>query len=322
MSKILITGGTGFLGRQLALRFKKEGHSVVIAGRNGAQLLKAERITGGPGIAMDVSSEHSVREGIQYCKPEIIIHAAATKFVDRAETFPMETIDINIVGSMNVARQAIIAGVKLVVGISTDKAAPPVVNTYGMTKALMERMFCGLDRNQKDTRFICCRYGNVAWSTGSVLCIWKKMVETDGVIKTTGPQMRRFFFTVDEAVRLIVTAIDYAKNRESGVVLIQEMKSAQLGHVAELMCEKIEKVSGRPGDRQDEYLIGSTELKWARSFVDEKTGVRHYVIRFNNTNSQNENEDPVAEVISSVSVNPLTDDEIRNILNSPPDEVI
>lgn len=321
MSKVLITGGTGFLGRELAVRLKQEGHNVLIAGRNGAQLLKAERATGCNGVAIDVASEHSVREVIQFFKPELIIHAAATKFVDRAEKFPMETVDINVAGSMNVARQAIVAGVKLVVGISTDKAAPPIVNTYGLTKALMERMFCGLDKNQSGTRFICCRYGNVAWSTGSVLPIWKRMIEKDGVIKTTGPHMRRFFFTVDEAVELVMTAIDYAK-KESGVVLSREMKAAQLARVANLMCEKIEKIEGRPGDRVDEYLLGSTELTWTRSFVDPKTGVRHFVIRFNDSVTRLENEEEVSEAFTTAVAPPLSDDEIKKIINAVPEEVV
>src|SRR5262249_33157336 len=125
---------------------------------------------------------------------------AATKFVDLAEKLPLECVDVNVLGSENVARVSMEYEVQTVIGISTDKATPPVRNTYGLTKALMERVFCGLDGKTK-TRFLCVRYGNVAWSTGSVLPIWKKMHEETGVIGTTGPDMRRFFFTVDEAVK-------------------------------------------------------------------------------------------------------------------------
>jgi FlaA1/EpsC-like NDP-sugar epimerase len=321
MSNILITGGTGYLGKGLALRLKKEGHSVVVAGRNGSQLFKAEKVTGCKGLALDVASEHSVREVMQLSKPEIVIHAAATKFVDRAELYPMEAVDINVTGSLNVARQAVIAGAKLVVGISTDKASPPIVNTYGMTKSLMERMFCGMDKYQKATRFICCRYGNVAWSTGSVLCHWKQMIEKDGVIRTTGPHMWRFFFTVDDAVQLVLTSMDYALNKESGVVLLREMKSAQLRHVAELMSKKIEPLEGRPGERVDEVLIGETELQWTRSFIDKTTGLRHYVIRFNDSTSAKPGEEPVEKSITSSSAVHLTDAEIKKILDNPPAEI-
>jgi len=73
----------------------------------------------------------------------------------------METIDVNVVGSKNVARVAIEKNVKLVIGISTDKSSPPVRNIYGMTKSLMERMYC-LMKGKSDTHFVCVRYGNVA----------------------------------------------------------------------------------------------------------------------------------------------------------------
>src|SRR5437762_6467171 len=90
----------------------------------------------------------------------------------------------------------------------------------------MERMFCALN-GKASTRFACVRYGNVAWSTGSVLPIWKKMFDDTGVIRSTGPGMRRFFFSVNEAVQLIATAV---QNMDSihGMVLSRTMKAAQI----------------------------------------------------------------------------------------------
>src|SRR6185312_15679480 len=119
----------------------------------------------------------------------------------------LECVDINVVGSQNVARVAVDRGVGVVLGISTDKASPPIRNLYGLSKSVMERTFCYLDASSS-TRFACVRYGNVAWSTGSVLPIWSKMLKDRGIIGTTGPEMRRFFFTVDDAVGLVLTALD------------------------------------------------------------------------------------------------------------------
>src|SRR5688500_1638163 len=163
--------------------------------------MHAEQFSGCRVLPMDVANIESVRDVFTEVKPDVVIHAAATKFVDLAERQPMECVDVNVVGSQNVARVAVEKAVQKVVGISTDKASPPVRNTYGLSKALMERVFCSMN-GKTDTRFVSVRYGNVAWSTGSVLPIWKKMHETTGVIGTTGPDMRRFFFTVDEAVKL------------------------------------------------------------------------------------------------------------------------
>ena len=95
--KILITGGTGFLGRQLALKMKKD-YDVFLSGRNNKQNLMAEKFTGCPVLPMDVASLSSVKDAIAETRPHVIIHAAATKFVDLAEKQPMECVDVNVVG--------------------------------------------------------------------------------------------------------------------------------------------------------------------------------------------------------------------------------
>jgi FlaA1/EpsC-like NDP-sugar epimerase len=100
---------------------------------------------------------------------------------------------------------------------------------------MMERVFCSMNRKKK-TRFTCVRYGNVAWSTGSVLTIWNKMIKETGVIGTTGPEMRRFFFTVDDAVRLVLAAL-YNIELLEGKVLSMKMKAAQIQDILRVWTE-------------------------------------------------------------------------------------
>ncbi|MGH9763855.1 MAG: polysaccharide biosynthesis protein, partial [Blastocatellia bacterium] len=188
---MLITGGTGFLGRRLG-RFFKEHYDVVLAGRNHDQNRLAQTFSGCRVVPLDVASIESVRDVFSETRPAVVVHAAASKYVDVAEAHPMECIDVNVLGSQNVMRVAIDKGVETVIGVSTDKAAPPVANTYGLTKALMERMLCGMD-GKTATEFACVRFGNLPWSTGSVFPVWKRMQETSGIIGTTGPEMFRFF---------------------------------------------------------------------------------------------------------------------------------
>ena len=140
------------------------------------KIKKKSLITNTEFVPMDVSNISSVRDAVIFAKPDIIIHAAATKFVDQSEKFPFECIDTNIVGSSNVARVALEKNVKIVIGISTDKAAQPIGNLYGFTKATMERIFLSSNYISK-TNFLCLRFGNIAWSTGSVLPIWRQMFE-------------------------------------------------------------------------------------------------------------------------------------------------
>lgn len=311
---ILITGGTGFLGKRLGLALKDQ-YTIYLGGRNNKQNFQAEKFTSCKSIPLDVTNIESVRDVVTEIKPHIIIHAAATKFVDLAEKYPMECVDVNSLGSQNVARVAVEKGVAQVIGISTDKAAPPVRNTYGLTKALMERVFCSMD-GKTDTRFCCVRYGNVAWSTGSVLTIWKKMLEETGEIGTTGPEMRRFFFTVDEAVNLVITAMNHMDELH-GKVLSREMKSAKMIDILKVWTEEhggqYTKIEGRPGERNDEFLIGEAELPFTTT--KEYDGIKHFIISFNE-----KAENPLSELLSSENAERLSREEILNIIDNPPSE--
>ena len=227
----------------------------------------------------------------------------------------MEAIDINVRGSQNVARVAIERGVELVIGISTDKASPPVRNTYGLTKALMERLFCAMDGNSS-TRFLCVRYGNVAWSTGSVLGIWRKMLKERGVIGTTGPEMLRFFFTVDEAVNLVLVAFEHAAELH-GKVLARQMKAARMDDILNIWTAqegaRYELIAGRPGERDEEFLIGELELPYTRTI--NYGGTTYFVISFNQ-----KVDNPVSEVLSSGNAERLSIAEIKWLINNPPIE--
>jgi UDP-N-acetylglucosamine 4,6-dehydratase/5-epimerase len=314
MKTILITGGTGFLGKRLGLALKND-YKVILTGRNNKQNFTAQKFTGCDVLPLDITNIEAVRDVVNETRPDIIIHAAATKFVDLAEKQPMECVDVNVVGSQNVARVAVDKGVDIVIGVSTDKASPPVRNTYGLSKALMERMFCSMNRKGK-TRFTCVRYGNVAWSTGSVLTIWNKMLKETGVIGTTGPEMRRFFFTVDDAVRLVLAALSNIDTVE-GKVLSMKMKAAQIGDILRVWTTsksgRWEQIAGRPGERTDEFLIGEAELPFTRELMIDN--IVHYLISFNDKVS-----DPVQVGLSSANTDKLSDEEILTLIDNPPVE--
>ena len=304
----MITGGTGFLGINLAKKFSKK-YAVILSGRNNKLNYIAKNKTQCEVIPLDVSNINSIRDAINYAKPDIIIHAAATKFVDLSEKFPFETIDSNVLGSSNIARVSIDKKIKTVIGISTDKASPPVKNIYGLSKSIMERLFLS-SSNQSNTQFSCVRYGNVAWSTGSVLPIWKRMFDKNKTLLTTGPYMRRFFFLVSDAVTLVDTALKNIKFL-NGKILSREMKSAQMIDIIKSWINiyggKYSIIGSRSGDRQDEYLIGEEELKYT---IEKKiNNIKHYVIDFSKTDKNS-----IKKIVSSSTAEKLSNLDISKIL--------
>ncbi len=308
MKKILITGGTGYLGRNLALFYRKK-YKVFLGARNNKQNFLIKNLTNCEVVPLDVSNIESVNDCLNLTKPDIVIHAAATKFVDLSEKFPFECIDINIVGSANIARACINKKVPTVIGVSTDKASPPIKNIYGLSKSCMERLFSSIEPYGK-TKFICVRYGNVTWSTGSVLPIWKQMFNKNKTILTTGPNMRRFFFPVEEAVSLIDQALRL-KNKLTGKILSAEMKSAKMIDILKVWIKKFggkyKIIQTRKGDRLDEYLIGEDELKYAE--VLKIKNKKYFIINFNSTSKK-----PLKKIVSSKDAKKLAQSEIEKII--------
>lgn len=309
---VLVTGGSGFLGRQLARKLKQD-HEVILGARNNGLNRLAEEATGCRAVPLDVAGIESVRDVFNEFEPDVVIHAAATKYVDLSEKHAMECVDVNVLGSQNVARVAIDKGVDTVIGISTDKSAPPVGNIYGLSKALMERLFCSMD-NLAGTRFACVRFGNIAWSTGSVFTIWKRMMEQDGVVRSTGPHMRRYFFTVNEATELIIKAMNNI-DILGGKVFSQKMKSAQVKDILNVWSShydtKWEKIQTRCGDKIDEHMIGSVELE--NTVLKNIDGIPHFIISFSE-----KFEHHVIEPVSTKNADRLTEKEILNLIINEP----
>jgi UDP-glucose 4-epimerase len=312
MQKLLITGGTGFLGRALAKKMKTK-YSVFIAGRNNTQNLWAQRDTGCPFLPLDVTNMNSIKDVFIEVKPDIVIHAAATKFVDFSEKFPNEAIDINVVGSQNVARICMEDDIDTLIGISTDKAAPPLHNIYSLTKSLMERLYCSLN-SKSNTKMACVRFGNIAWSSGSVFPIWEKMHKEDGVIQSTGPHMSRYFFTIDEAVELVESCLSNI-NFLAGSVVTRDMKAVTIRDLLDVWTKhfggKWVQMDERPGDSLGEHLVGDIELPYTSPI--QLNGKKHFKITFNQKSSNS----PLNS-LNTDTAERMNEHEILNLIKANP----
>jgi UDP-glucose 4-epimerase len=192
---------------------------------------------------------------------DIVINAAALKQVPTCEYFPVQAMLTNCLGPDNIIR-AIHENdfpVETVVGISTDKACKPV-NAMGMTKALQERVFIAANIFNKNTRYVCVRYGNVLASRGSVVPLFHDQISSGGPVTITVPEMTRFLLSIDRAVDTVFAALQHARPGETFVPIAP---SASVINVARALIgdRNIEiRITGiRPGEKMHEIMVSEEE---------------------------------------------------------------
>jgi len=257
--KYLITGGSGFLGGELITRILKDGGKVVTVARNEGQLIKLKQKF--PSVQIetgDIVNKYSVHRVIKGVTG--VFHLAAFKHVGMAETQSVECTNSNVIGSKNVLECSAEAGVEFVIGISTDKAAQ-VAGVYGASKLLMEKMFKQYEIDYPNIKFRLVRYGNVLYSTGSVLCKWEELLEQGKEVIVTEPKATRFFWTLDQAVDLIYECMRDAVDCE---IHFPSMKSMSIDNLLTAMAEKylpsgkglkIKSIGLQPGENLHERIL-------------------------------------------------------------------
>ena len=273
---ILVTGGTGSIGSELVRQLLKfEPKQVRVLSRNETRQYKLIESLGYPDNLRMLIGDIRDRERLQlaFRNVDIVFHAAALKHVPFCEYNPSEAMKTNIIGSHNVVDAALHNGVKTVVAISTDKAANPL-NTLGTSKLMMEKVFINSNYILDDKiNFACVRFGNVSWSDGSVLQMWKKQAETAGVINVTNKKATRFFMSVDQAVGLILKA---AALSQGGEIFVLKMPSIRLSDLSKVFIRKyfpekgikIKEIGDRAGDNPHEVLVGSSD--WNKAVWSNK----------------------------------------------------
>ncbi len=200
---------------------------------------------------------------------DIVVHAAALKQVPACEYNPFEAINTNIMGAQNVINAAIDKEVKKVVALSTDKACAPI-NLYGATKLCSDKLFiagnayCG----SRDTSFSVVRYGNVAGSRGSVIPFFKKLVEEGAKeLPITDMKMTRFWLKLEQAVEMVLEAIEHMQGGELYVKKIPSMRMPDLAAAIAPNLKTIE-VGIRPGEKIHEQMITKEDARNTIEFDD------------------------------------------------------
>jgi len=263
---ILITGGTGSFGRAVLKKFLDNGASkIIVFSRDEKKQYDMRnefnndpRINFFIGDVRDYESILSAMKGVDY-----VFHAAALKQVPSGEFFPMEVVKTNILGTENVLNAAVQCNVKKVVCLSTDKAVYPI-NAMGISKAMMEKVFRSKSQllSPGDTVICGTRYGNVIGSRGSVVPLFIDQCRKGQSMTITNPNMTRFMMSLEEAVELVLYALD---NGQQGDLFIMKSPAARISDIASAVAKGLDKsvktliIGTRQGEKMYETLMSYEE---------------------------------------------------------------
>jgi UDP-N-acetylglucosamine 4,6-dehydratase len=264
-ASVLITGGTGSLGKSLVQYLLSETKVRRIAIFSRDELKQHDlrihfkddsRLRWFIGDIRDLERLKRAFHGVDF-----VIHAAALKQVDTGEYNPMEFIKTNVLGSQNVIDASIDAGVKRVVALSTDKASSPI-NLYGATKLTADKLFVAANNYSYTygTTFSVVRYGNVMGSRGSVIPLFKDLAGQGKPLPITDLRMTRFWISIEDAVKFVIDSLEMMTGGELYVPRIPSMKIIDLAHAVSA-DSKLEEIGMRPGEKLHEEMISADDSR-------------------------------------------------------------
>jgi FlaA1/EpsC-like NDP-sugar epimerase len=263
---ILITGGAGSVGAVLTKRILEYPVKAVrVLDNDEHALFRLNHSIHDKRLRLLLGSILD-KERIEMAgnKIDIIIHAAAVKNIEISEFNPIETIDININGTVNMIKMSMKNKPKKFLNISTDKAAD-ASTLYGTTKQLGERLTSWAGWHFESTKFASIRFGNVIETRGNVFEIWDEEKRLNKPLSITHSSMERYFFHVDEAVDFILRCLPLANE---GEIFIPKMKSFKVKDIAAKISDKYKITGLRHGEKLKEILLTNEERNRAEERKD------------------------------------------------------
>ena len=256
---ILITGGAGSIASGLVKQLVNysvkairvldiDEHALFVLGRS----INDKRVRLLLGNILDKERINMAGIGV-----DIIIHTAAIKNIEISEYNPIETIDTNINGTVNLIKMAMQNKPKIFLNISTDKAVEPST-LYGTTKQIGEWITSWAGAYIPNTKFTTIRFGNVFETRGNVFEIWEEEAKKNQPLSITNPEMSRYYYHVDEAVQFI---LDCLLIQKSGEIFIPKMKSYNMKKLASKYSKKHKIIGVRQGEKMNEKLLTEYEKK-------------------------------------------------------------
>lgn len=323
---ILVTGGSGSVGRALVEELLKQRPGVVriFDTNESAEFEMRQEIKDEAGITRyligDVRDFHRLERAMEGI--DVVFHCAGLKHVLSSEYNPFEAVKTNILGTQNVIDAALNNNVEKVIFTSSDKAVNPS-NVMGATKLVSEKLMTAANyyKGHRRTVLASVRFGNVLWSSGSVLPLFKSQINNHGFITVTDPNMTRFIMSKKETVRLIFKAAESAKG---GELFILKMPVVRIGDLAAAVVDEFGKgkvevkyIGALPGEKMYEELMTADEAEKAFE-TDDMFVILPLMKDLADGAGINPNSIKKAEKrpYSSIGATPLSREEIRKIIRN------
>lgn len=260
---VLLTGGTGSFGQAFLRQVTTTWPDAVVRiySRDELKQLQLREQFGDRGVRYFIGDVRDRSRLVRAASgADVIVHAAALKQVPVCEYNPFEAVQTNVLGTQNVVDAAIENGVAKVLSLSTDKAVNPV-NLYGATKLCAEKIVVqgNAYAPHSGTVLSCVRYGNVMGSRGSVIPLFRQQSE-QGRLTITDARMTRFWISLDQAVMLVLFALEHMVGGEVFIPKIPSMRITDLARAIAPDAE-VDVIGIRPGEKLHEVLITADETR-------------------------------------------------------------
>ena len=263
---ILVTGGAGSIGSYLVEELLKYPiSSLRVLDIDEHALFQLNRKLKNKKLRLLLGSIIDKERVEMACNNvDIIIHTAAIKNIEISEFNPIETINTNINGTVNLIQEVTKQKPQIFLNISTDKAAD-ASTLYGTTKQLGEKLTSWAGGHIQNTKFASLRFGNVIETRGNVFEVWKEELHNNIPLSLTDPSMKRYFFHIDEAVQFMIKCL-FLANR--GEIFVPQMKLYAIKDMAKKYSSNHKIIGLRKGEKMEEILITNNELKNAKKLKD------------------------------------------------------
>ena len=210
--RVMVTGGVGSIGSELCRQIVGfHPRQLILVDKDESGLYEAELDlqtrfpdTEIVSVLSFIQNEPVMKRVFDLYEPQVVFHAAAYKHVPMMEIHPWEAVLNNIVGTQTILDFCFKNGVERCVVVSTDKAVRPT-NVMGASKRVCE-ILAQLYAMELGAPNMCVRFGNVVYSAGSVVPLFRKQIERGGPVTLTHRDVVRYFMSVSEASQLILQA--------------------------------------------------------------------------------------------------------------------